>query len=85
MSHVGKRRYGDDYSNDSDHLAGYTTVDLSARTRIQQWTFELRIANVTNIKYAAYGGYGFNTSRGFDTFYYPADPRSLRLLARYDF
>ena len=86
VSHVGKRRYGDDYSNDSDHLAGYTTVDLSARTRFQQWTFELRIANATNIKYAAYGGYGFNsTSGGNDTFYYPADPRSLRFLARYDF
>jgi len=44
------------------------------------------VLNATNRKYAAYGGYGFNSSTfAFDTFYYPADSRTFSVAARYTF
>ena len=86
LNYVGKRRYGDDYANAAGYLAGYTKLDLLASWRIRDWTIDARILNATDKKYAAYGGYGFNSGTfAYDTFYYPADRRTLGVSARYDF
>lgn len=86
LNYVGKRRYGDDYANAAGYLAGYTKLDLLASWRIRDWTIDARILNATDKKYAAYGGYGFNSGTfAYDTFYYPADRRTFGVSARYDF
>ncbi|HEY9145850.1 MAG TPA: TonB-dependent receptor [Thiobacillus sp.] len=86
LNYVGKRRYGDDYANAAGYLAGYTKLDLMASWRIRDWTIDARVLNATDKKYAAYGGYGFNSGTfAYDTFYYPADRRTFGVSARYDF
>ncbi len=86
LNHVGKRRYGDDYGNDAGYLSGYTTLDLLASWRIRDWKIDARILNAADKRYAAYAGYGFNsTTFANDTFYYPADGRTFGMTARYDF
>ncbi len=86
LNYISKRRYGDDYANEAAFLDGYTTLDVSAAWKIHRWKIEARLMNLTDVRYAAYGGFGFNmNSFANDTFYYPADPRTFRLLARYDF
>jgi iron complex outermembrane receptor protein len=86
LNHAGKRRYGDDYANEAGYLSGYTTLDLMASWRIRDWKIDARVLNATDKKYAAYGGYGFNSGTfAYDTFYYPADGRTFGVAARYDF
>lgn len=86
LNHVGKRRYGDDYGNDAGYLSGYTTLDLMASWRIRDWKIDARVLNAADKRYAAYAGYGFNsTTLANDTFYYPADGRTFGMTARYDF
>ena len=86
LNYVGKRRYGDDYANAAGYLAGYTKLDLLASWRIRDWTIDAKVLNATDKKYAAYGGYGFNSGTfAYDTFYYPADRRTFGVSARYDF
>lgn len=86
LNYVGKCRYGDDYFNQAGYLDGYATLDLSGAWRISAWKLEARVLNATDKKYAAYGGYGFNSNTySYDTFYYPADRRTFRLMARHDF
>ncbi|MHB1083914.1 MAG: TonB-dependent receptor [Thiobacillus sp.] len=86
LNYVGNRRYGDDYANAAGYLAGYTKLDLLASWRIHEWKVDAKILNVTDKKYAAYGGYGFNSGTfAYDTFYYPADRRTFGVSARYDF
>ena len=86
LNYVGNRRYGDDYANAAGYLAGYTKLDLLASWRVGDWRIDARILNATDRKYAAYGGYGFNsTTLAYDTFYYPADRRTFGVNARYDF
>lgn len=86
LNHVGERRYGDDYSNLAGDLASHTRLDLLASWRVRDWQIDARVLNATDRKYAAFGGYGFNTGTfAFDTFYYPADSRTYTLAARYTF
>ncbi len=86
LNHVGQRRYGDDYANVAGYLAAYTRFDLMARWQLDDWQIDAQVLNATDRKYAAYGGYGFNSSTfAYDTFYYPADSRTFTLAARYLF
>jgi len=86
VNHVGQRRYGDDYGNVAGYLDAYTTIDLLAAWDIAGWNLEARVLNAADKKYAAFGGYGFNASKfDYDTFYYPADRRTFRIMARHDF
>ncbi len=86
LNHVGKRRYGDDYANVAGYLAAYTRLDLMARWQLGDWQVDAQVLNATDRKYAAYGGYGFNSGTfAYDTFYYPADSRTFTLAARYSF
>ena len=86
LSYVGKRRYGDDYANVAGFLDGHAILDLSGAWQVRGWRLEARLLNAANEKYAAYGGYGYNSAvSAYDTFYYPADRRTFRLTAQYGF
>lgn len=86
LNHVGDRRYGDDYANAAGFLAAYTKLDLMASWRVRDWRLDAKILNATDKKYAAFGGYGFNSGTfANDTFFYPADRRTFGVSARYDF
>lgn len=79
---VGERRYSGDFANVKKALAGYTTVDLQAAWNIKPWTMTLALLNAFDKRYSPFAGYSNSIS---DYYYYPADGRSLRLTARYDF
>ena len=54
----------------------------------KDWELGVQVKNLTNEKYATYGGYGFiTTSTGSRNsyFYYPGDPRTVWLSAKYTF
>jgi iron complex outermembrane recepter protein len=79
-NHVGSRWFGGDEANVREKLPAYTTLDWQSNCRVAQWDIGLRIANLTDRKYASLGfDYGFGAS------YYPANPRAGYLTARYRF
>ncbi|HEX4583677.1 MAG TPA: TonB-dependent receptor [Burkholderiaceae bacterium] len=78
---VGGRRYSGDFANSLGNLAGYTTVDLRGRWTLARWTFTATLINALDRRYAPFAGYSTFVN---DTFYYPADPRSLFAGVRYD-
>ncbi len=81
-NHVGARRYSGDFANVRNMLPGYTTVDLQAAWQLKPWTITARILNAFDKRYSPFAGYSTFIS---DYYYYPADGRSFRLAARYDF
>lgn len=79
-NHVSNRYFGGDDANAREQLPAYTTLDWQSTWRLAQWDLGLRIANLTDRKYASMGfDYGFGAS------YYPANPRAGYLTARYKF
>lgn len=76
LQSVGARRFGSDFANTRIKLDGYTTLDYQAMWNLKPWTLAVRAINLTNTKYSAVG-YSGN--------YYPADPASVFVSARYDF
>jgi iron complex outermembrane receptor protein len=79
-NHVGSRYFGGDDANVREKLPAYTTLDWQSNWRMAQWDLGLRIANLTDKKYASLGfDYGFGAS------YYPANPRAGYVTARYKF
>jgi iron complex outermembrane receptor protein len=79
-NHVGSRYFGGDDANALAQLPAYTTLDWQSRWTIASWELSALIANLTNLKYASLGfDYGFGAA------YYPANPRSANLTARYRF
>jgi iron complex outermembrane receptor protein len=88
LTHVGSQRYMDDDENTKNQMPSYTLLDLGARYRGGAWEWDFRIQNLLNSKYSSYGGYGFiTTSTGSRNsyFYYPGDPQTWWLTARYRF
>ena len=81
-NYVGNRRYSGDFANVRGELAGYATMDLQGSWDLKPWTITAKLLNVFDRRYAPFGGY--STFRN-DTFYYPADARSLFVSARYSF
>lgn len=81
-NHVGNRRYSGDFANVRGMLPGYTTVDFQAAWQLKPWTITARILNAFDKRYSPFAGYSTFIS---DHYYYPADGRSFRLAARYDF
>lgn len=79
---VGERRYSGDFLAVRKKLAGYSTVDLQAAWDIKPWVLSLIVQNALDKRYSPYAGYSTSIS---DYYYYPADGRSLRFTARYDF
>lgn len=79
-NHVGTRYFGGDEANALAQLPAYTTLDWQSRWLVQQWELALRIANLTDRKYAPVAfDYGFGAG------YYPANPRAGYVTARYRF
>jgi iron complex outermembrane recepter protein len=79
-NHVGKRYFGGDTANALARLPAYTTLDWQSRWQVQRWEVGLRVANLTDRKYASVAfDYGFGAG------YYPANPRGAYLTARYRF
>lgn len=79
-NHVGSRYFGGDEANARAKLSAYTTLDWQSRWQVAQWELALRIANLTDRKYATLGfDYGYGAS------YYPANPRAGYVTARYRF
>ena len=81
-SRVGKRHYSGDFRNERKMLAGYQTVDLQATWDLKPWVLSLALQNVFDKRYSPYAGYSPTIA---DYYYYPADGRSLRFTARYNF
>lgn len=82
VNYVGKQRYSGDDANTLATAPGYTTVDLRADWDLKPWKLAARVTNLFDRHYATAVGYSTWYS---DYYYYPADPRSLFLSARYDF
>jgi iron complex outermembrane receptor protein len=80
--YVGERRYGSDYANTQGMLAGYTTLDLQSVWNLKPWKITARLLNALDKKYSPLAGYD---SWSRQTYYYPADGRSVFVSGRYDF
>lgn len=80
--YVGERRYGSDFTNTHGMLSGYTTLDLQAVWNLKPWKITARLLNALDKKYSPLAGYSAFYN---DTYYYPADGRSLFVSGRIDF
>ena len=80
--YVGQRRYGGDYANTQGMLSGYTTLDLQSVWNLKPWKITAKLINALDKKYSPFAGYSAFRN---DTYYYPADGRSVFVAARYDF
>jgi len=81
-NYTGKQRFSGDSANTLDWLPAYQTVDLRIDWDLRPWQLSLRATNLFNERYAGAAGY---SSAWADYYYYPADPRSLFIGARYTF
>jgi iron complex outermembrane receptor protein len=80
VNYVGERWFGGDVANQYAKLGGYTESDWLTSWRAKAWTVTAKVQNLFNRKYAPLGyDYGFGTS------YYPANPLSAYVTARYEF
>jgi len=91
VNYVGSQHY-DASPTDYNALAvmpSYTVADIYANYKLGNWETRLTVKNVGNAQYATYGGYGFvtgpNSNNGSNYFYYPNDPRSIFISAKYSF
>ena len=82
VRYVGDRRFGSDFSNTHGMLSGYTTLDLQAVWNLKPWKITAKVLNAFDKKYASFAGYSATYN---DTYFYPADGRSLFISGRYDF
>jgi iron complex outermembrane receptor protein len=80
--YVGERRYGSDYANAQGMLAGYTTLDLQSVWNLKPWKITAKLLNALDKKYSPLAGYDVWSNQ---TYYYPADGRSVFVSGRYDF
>ena len=80
--HVGERRYDSDFMNAHGMLSGYTTLDLQVVWDIKPWKITAKLMNALDKAYSPFGGYSASNA---DTYYYPADGRSLFVSGRFDF
>lgn len=81
VNHVGSRYYSSDLPNAREKLGGYTTIDLQAAWNLRPWTITAKLMNAFDRKYAPFAGIDFTGA----LFYFPADPRTLYVSAKYDF
>jgi iron complex outermembrane recepter protein len=91
VTHVGSQPYdaSPDQAAGLDSMPAYTVTDVFAAYRHGGWEWRLAVRNLTNERYATYGGHGFVTLEdggGASRYYhYPSDPRTVALTARYTF
>lgn len=91
INFVGSQHYdaSPTYYSSLASMPSYTVADLYASYKLDGWETRLTIKNIGNAQYSTYGGYGFvtgpNSNNGNNYFYYPNDPRSVYLTAKYTF
>ncbi len=82
LRYVGNQYGSGDFANLHEKLPAYTTLDTQAVWNIRPVKITAKINNLTDKKYASFGGYSaFNN----DHYYYPANRRSFFVGAQYDF
>jgi iron complex outermembrane receptor protein len=91
VNYVGSQQYDSDPSK-SGALAtmpSYTFGDIYLNYVEKNLDLKLMVKNVGNATYATYGGYGFvtnaNGTGANQYYYYPSDPRSFFITAKYKF
>lgn len=87
-NYVGSQYY--DGANDKGaytKMPSYIVSDLYLNKKINQWDFRLAIKNLSNERYATYGGFQNKNDPTFYAgyFYYPSDPRSVFASLSYNF
>ena len=91
VNFVGNQHYdaSPTYYNSLATMPSYTVADIYASYKLEGWETRLTIKNIGNSQYSTYGGYGFvtgpNSNNGNSYFYYPNDPRSIYISAKYSF
>jgi len=91
INYVGSQHYdaSPTYYNSLAAMPSYTVADLYANYKAGNWETRLTVKNVGNAQYSTYGGYGFvtgpNSNNANNYFYYPNDPRSVFISAKYNF
>lgn len=91
VNYVGSQHYDASpiYYNSLAAMPSYTVADIYANYKYGNWETRLTIKNVGNSQYSTYGGYGFvtgpNSNNANSYFYYPNDPRSVFVSAKYSF
>jgi len=91
LNYVGSQHYDaspENYSSLST-MPAYTVADIYANYKFGHWETRLTIKNIGNAQYSTYGGYGSvsqpNGSMSSNYYYYPNDPRSIFVSAKYSF
>ena len=87
-NYVGSQYY--DGANDKGaytKMPSYIVSDLYLNKKINQWDFRLAIKNISNERYATYGGFQNKNDPTFYAgyFYYPSDSRSVFASLSYNF
>ena len=89
-NYVGNQYYeGANDKSAYNKMPSYLVTDLYAGKKIDHWDLRLTVKNITNERYATYGGYqdkgdnGASFYKGY--YYYPSDPRSVFISASYNF
>ena len=91
VNYVGNQHYDASpvYYNSLATMPSYTVADIYSNYKFGNWDARLTIKNVGNAQYSSYGGYGFvtgpNSNNANNYFYYPNDPRSVFVSAKYSF
>ena len=91
VNYVGNQHYDASpvYYNSLATMPSYTVADIYTNYKFGNWDARLTIKNVGNVQYSSYGGYGFvtgpNSNNANNYFYYPNDPRSVFVSAKYSF
>lgn len=91
VNYVGNQHYDASpvYYNSLATMPSYTVADIYTNYKFDNWDARLTIKNVGNAQYSSYGGYGFvtgpNSNNANNYFYYPNDPRSVFVSAKYSF
>ena len=87
--HVSQQAYDAAPGSSLDAMPSYTTVDAFWSHVAGRMETRVTFKNITNAKYASYGGYGFVSTPGASGtnsyYFFPGDPRALLLSLNYRF
>ena len=82
IHHLARRHGAGDLDNAFAQQGGYTTADWQSVFDFKPWQLNLKVMNLGNQRYATVVGHSFSYN---EDYFYPAEPRSVYVSARYDF
>ena len=91
INYVGSQHYDatPTYYSSLAVMPSYTVADIYANYKLGNWETRVTVKNVGNSQYSTYGGYGYvtgpNGNNANNYYYYPNDPRSIYISAKYSF